>query len=736
MEKPECGGWHKVTKHVLTPHKIFLYQITMFFRIKLMLLRLVACGFFLFTINVSFSQVPRFAYVANAYDNTLSIYTVDAKSGSLRFNGHAITGKFPSSVLVHPSQKFVYVSAQTGMGISAFKVNPDNGRLTELAGSPFSPEVVSPFWMVSDPGGRYLYVAARNSNNVAVMEVDKNSGSLTEIKGSPYPGGNLPRSITMDTTGKFVYMTSITEDKVYGYNVNPSSGGLIPLKDSPYEAGDAPQFIRVSPSGDFAYLTDWNSQDLKVYRINQKKGSLEGSSVYHLNDNEYPFGLTIHPTGKFIYVANWENSILGLKADLDTGRLTPVPGSPYKSKGVIPVQIEVEPTGKFAYATNYGSDNVTAYIIDPETGALTESKTITARAGPRSIAFVVGDKPVEYLPQFAFVLNSASSSVSVFGVDKATGRLKFINKAKTGKRPLSLSTDPSGDFLYVTNSGSDTISAFKIDTTGELQEIPASPFNAGGQPSAIHVDYNGRYVYVINKGSKNMSVYEMESTTGFLKEIPKSNLYNASPYFIGPDPTDIFLHPSERFAYSLSTKEKSIIALEFYGHGPLAIKYRTSEFPITVGKKPVSMAFDPIGKFAYVIDAGTNKLESYSVSFKKGFNSLGAPLETGKDPVGIDITPNGKYIYVVNRKSNNISTYRNSGKDNGFLKQVNSKVKTGKNPSGIKIDPSGKFAYVVNEGSDDVSMYSINQNTGELSSIGKTKVDSKPVAMVITEFIH
>ena len=34
------------------------------------------------------SDVPRFAYVANSNDNTVSIYTVNASTGRLRANGY------------------------------------------------------------------------------------------------------------------------------------------------------------------------------------------------------------------------------------------------------------------------------------------------------------------------------------------------------------------------------------------------------------------------------------------------------------------------------------------------------------------------------------------------------------------------------------------------------------------------------------------------------------------------
>ncbi len=53
---------------------------------------------------------PRFAYVANFNDASVSIYTVNATSGQLRFNGYIGAGTKPISVAVDPLGKFVYVA--------------------------------------------------------------------------------------------------------------------------------------------------------------------------------------------------------------------------------------------------------------------------------------------------------------------------------------------------------------------------------------------------------------------------------------------------------------------------------------------------------------------------------------------------------------------------------------------------------------------------------------------------
>src|ERR1700688_4439178 len=49
---------------------------------------------------------PRFAYVANSGDNTVSVYDVDASSGQLRANGYALTGNTPTALAVDTRNDF------------------------------------------------------------------------------------------------------------------------------------------------------------------------------------------------------------------------------------------------------------------------------------------------------------------------------------------------------------------------------------------------------------------------------------------------------------------------------------------------------------------------------------------------------------------------------------------------------------------------------------------------------
>jgi len=95
----------------------------------------------------------------------------------------------------------------------------------------------------------------------------------------------------------------------------------------------------------------------------------------------------VDPTGKFAYVANnGSNNVSAYTIDPTTGALTAITGSPF-SAGSLPQAVAVDPTGKFAYVANRGG-NVSAYTIDPSTGALKQvpHSPFAAGRGPFSVA--------------------------------------------------------------------------------------------------------------------------------------------------------------------------------------------------------------------------------------------------------------------------------------------------------------------------------------------------------------
>ena len=292
----------------------------------------------------------------------------------------------------------------------------------------------------------------------------------------------------------------------------------------------------------FLYVTNTNtsyldagSANLSAYAINTSTGALTEVRGSPFVAGTYPIGIAVDPAGRFVYVANNVSVVIGgmgvfaLTINSSTGALAPVGGSPYA--GSSPFSVVVDPMGKFLYVANKGTSDtagsISAYTINPSTGALTE-----VRGSP----FVAGMYPagitVDRTGKFLYVANSGSANASAYAINSSTGALTEVRGSPfaAGTSPAGITVDRTGKFLYVANNGSANVSAYAINTnSGSLTEVGGSPF-AGSIPKEIAADPTGKFVYVANNGSDNLSVYAINPRSGALSAI------DGSPFDVSTNP--------------------------------------------------------------------------------------------------------------------------------------------------------------------------------------------------------
>ena len=100
---------------------------------------------------------------------------------------------------------------------------------------------------------------------------------------------------------------------------------------------------------------------------------------------------------------------------------------------VDPQSIAVDPAGKFAYVMSGGCNGgiggyVSMYTINPTTGALV---SIAPPVPSYGYGVYAGSVTVEPSGKFAYVTNSGSNDVSIYRVDPATGALMPTGTAGT-----------------------------------------------------------------------------------------------------------------------------------------------------------------------------------------------------------------------------------------------------------------------------------------------------------------
>jgi 6-phosphogluconolactonase (cycloisomerase 2 family) len=337
---------------------------------------------------------------------------------------------------------------------------------------------------------------------------------------------------------------------------------------------------------------------------------------------------------------------------------------------------------------------------------------------------------------------AGSATVTAFNPAPGGGRSNSLTFFITsgGVDPQSIAVDPNGMFAYVEGGGcvdDGTVSMYTINpTTGALASIgPAVDSNGYGvYPGFVTVDPSGRFVYVTNSGNVynydsaadgTVAVYAINVTTGALTS--SATIDGNCPGLCFP--SSVVVHPSGKFAYvpdgnySGSAASVSMYAIN------AATGALTSIGTIAAGSDPVSVAIDPAGKFAYAANSGSGDVSMYTINATTGALTSVGTIAAGSDPVSVALDPTGAFAYVANSGSNNVSMY-NINATTGVLTSAGL-IDAGTTPVSVAVDPAGTFAYVVNINSNDVSMYTIDAATGALTSTGTIAAGTNPTSVAV-----
>ena len=693
----------------------------------------------------------RFAYVANPYDYTISEFYVD-ENGVMFPNGMVYTkDKYPSTLIIHPTGKFIYSASRTVDTAPIYQIDPVTGWLSETPESHFDTRLRSPFSYGFHPNGKFLYVAGRGGG-VAGFTVDEKTGALGYVPGSPFKAGERTRCLTIHPSGKFIYASNAYTNNVTAYRVNEKTGSLIQLPSSPFPAGEVgpfddtisklpdvtdnkggmPYYIASHPSGEYVYVTNSVAASVSVFRVNQETGDLTLVGV-PVQTGLNPYAVAVHPSGKYVYVSTWGgNDLWAYSVNLKSGELTRIDGSPFETLGMKPVDITFNNDGSRVYVSNNGSNSVSIFDADVATGKLTLKDFAMTRAGAIDIELLSMDKPVSLVPDFAFLIDKESNQLFSYRINIQTGDLQEVARIKTGKQPVAIAKDPLNRFVYVANSASDNVSAFAIDrSTGALTEIEGSPYVVGKKPGDIVIDANGWYLYSLNQEPQDISVFLIHFKKGQLAEA------QGSPVAVGKQPFRLSGDRTSRYIYVSNRTDKSVNVYRYRtAVTPSIFEITHYGSPFVFESLPTAVVNDPTGRFVMVLQKEKSLVAMF---FAHASTGELVPIEgnlqpyqlKGNSPIDAVFHPNGKFAYVLNSESDNISQLKVE-RMLGVLSELDKPVAANGKPLSITIDPSGQYLYVVNKNEKGLRKYTIDKSTGKLNDAGKVALPYVPESMEIS----
>ncbi len=370
--------------------------------------------------------------------------------------------------------------------------------------------------------------------------------------------------------------------------------------------------------------------------------------------------------------------------------------------------------------------------------ALSSSMTVIASATPAKgkYLFYVGTYTED---------GSKSKGIYAYRFDAATGQVTSLGLAAETTNPSFVALHPNGRFLYAVNEvgkyqgpNSGGVSAFSIDrASGKLTFLNEVP-SRGADPCYITVDKTGKHVLVANYTGGSVAVFpvledgKLGEASAFVQHTGKGSNPERQE---APHAHSIDLSPDNHFAMVDDLGLDELLVYKFDAtKGSLA----ANDPPfakLDAGAGPRHFALHPSGKFAYVVTEMHSSVTAFSADLSAGtfhpiqtISTLPKGFTGRNDDAEIEVHPSGKFLYASNRGHDSIAVFAIDGKK-GTLTPVEDTPTQGKEPRHFAIDPTGAYLFAENQKSDNIVVFRIDQKTGRLTPGGQTLEVATPVCV-------
>jgi 6-phosphogluconolactonase len=322
-----------------------------------------------------------------------------------------------------------------------------------------------------------------------------------------------------------------------------------------------------------------------------------------------------------------------------------------------------------------------------------------------------------------------TGTIAAFTIDSTSGALTAAPQSpytSTDSRPYAVAIDPAGQFVYVANFGSASVSTESIVTGGALALDVTTPASTGAgtnQPQSVVLDPAGPYLYIGSNDSPSGTIEAYSITAGTLA--PISGTLATSVFPDGNVPTGVAIDSTDSFLYAANVNDGTVAGFSILVSPatPPGGLSATTGSPFGTLTAPFGVATHPSAAFVYVTDFSGNTVTEFTSLL--GVLTQGVSYPVGHSPEGIAIDPTGTYLYVSNSADGTVSAFVISPTDGTLTAVTNSPftavtgagVPSINTPTAVAIDPSSQFLYVANGDAGTVTPFTIGTG-GALTPIG------------------
>lgn len=358
-----------------------------------------------------------------------------------------------------------------------------------------------------------------------------NGGTLGASGGNGVGGMSGSGGSGGQTNGPTLVYVGSTNRQISIFSLDAASGKLGLIKS--IDAGNYPSFLALDPSRTHLYAVNEPDAMVASFKVDPVTGDLTFLNRVASGGGS-PAHIYVEQSGKYVMVANYDGGttrVFPIAADGSLGAPTD-----NKAPGKWSHMILTDAANKFAFVMSKGDDLIAQYVFDSAHGTLMPNSAAivksAAGAGPRHLAWHPSGK-------FAYVIDENDDTMMALSYNAAVGQLTLLQTLST----LPMGADgtsntcaevvvaPSGNFVYGSNRGNDSIVTFSVDgTSGKLKYIGVTP-SGGNTPRSFTLSADGKLMLVANE-SGNVTSFSVNTSTGALSKISSVSA-PVAPEFVG-----------------------------------------------------------------------------------------------------------------------------------------------------------------------------------------------------------
>lgn len=349
----------------------------------------------------------------------IHLFQIDRATGALKPSGVYESGVSPNCLALNAAGTRLYATNETDRqgeakegSVSAFAINRADGQLTLL--NTVRSGGAGPTYVSLHPSGKFLLIANYFGGSVAVLPIraDGSLGPATDVKQDagtigPRTAKNAPpgsfafsghdhthaHMIQTDPAGRFVLHADLGLDRIFVWKFDAEKGVLTP-NDPPSVSlppGDGPRHFAFHGNGRWCYSLQEEGSTIMLFDYDATLGRLAARQTISSLPAGYAGSnfcseILVSADGRFVYAGNRLHDSVAIFAVGKNGELTFVADEP--TRGNYPRSFAFDPTGQFFYCLNQRADHVTVFRVDRRTGKLAFTGHYMPVGNPSHIVFL------------------------------------------------------------------------------------------------------------------------------------------------------------------------------------------------------------------------------------------------------------------------------------------------------------------------------------------------------------